>query len=73
MTEPTIRFPVTCPLCAEETLGEFPVALIAIGLLQGNSVKLHAPCHDLHWNASQVELQQIREYLGAAWLAAQRL
>jgi hypothetical protein len=74
MDEPTIRFPVTCPQCGTEELGEYSIADVANALLsRGNSLHLHASCHDYYWAASQWELQQIREYLGAPWLNAQRI
>lgn len=71
MTEPTIRFPVTCPVCDREVLTEFPVALVAIALIQWNNIRLHAGCHDVYWNASRREVEQIREYLGAPGLNSQ--
>ena len=65
MSEPTIRFPITCPKCANELIVEFPVAVIASDIAQRNSIRLHAICHDVSWDASPLELEQIREYLGA--------
>ena len=35
MREPTIQFPVTCPLCGNEALAEYPVAEVADALLAG--------------------------------------
>lgn len=71
MDEPTIRFPVTCPQCGREELAEFPIADVASALLlRRNTLHLYASCHDYYWAASQWELQQIREYLGAPWLDA---
>ena len=68
MNEPTIQFPQTCPKCGAEALGEYPVADVANALLdRTNSFQLYARCHDYYWTASQWELQQIRQYLGA-WL-----
>ncbi len=49
---------------------QFPLATVASGLLTSTSLKLYAPCHDTHWEASTVELEQIREYLGAPWIDA---
>jgi hypothetical protein len=70
MNEPTIHFPVVCPKCGTEELGEYPVADVANALLvRSNSLQLYAPCHDYHWTASQGELQQARQYLGA-WLTS---
>ena len=36
-------------------------------LTNGNPVRLYATCHDQHWNATELEPEQIREYLGAIW------
>lgn len=60
----TIRFPVTCALCARELLMELPVALVAEALVMGLPIRLQASCHDISWDATQLELEQIREYLG---------
>jgi hypothetical protein len=70
--EPTIRFPVTCPKCGNDALTVFPVALIATALIEGTNIRLYASCHNQWWDASKVELEQIREYLGAPWIDAQR-
>jgi hypothetical protein len=54
-------------------LGEYSIADVANALLsRGNSLHLYASCHDYYWSASQWELQQIREYLGAPWFDAHR-
>jgi hypothetical protein len=72
MSEPKVRFPVICPTCHQEQLVEFPVDLVASGLITENRIRLFAPCHEVAWDASPVELEQIREYLGSAWLDCQR-
>jgi hypothetical protein len=70
MNEPTIRFPIICPLCGAEAINEHPVADVASALVARSvELKLYAPCHDYHWTASQCERQQVREYMGA-WLKA---
>ena len=63
--EPGVRFPVICPICARALLTELPVAQIAEALITGSSIRLHANCHDVHWDATELEIEQIREYLGA--------
>jgi hypothetical protein len=69
MDEPLMRFPVTCPECGAEALGEFPVAEVAVALMtKRKDLRLYAPCHGHRWSASPEELHQIREYLGAPWL-----
>lgn len=72
MKEPTIRFPVICPACKSERLTEFSVAEVASALIEGRGLHLHADCHRQSWVANELELEQIREYLGAPWLDAQR-
>jgi hypothetical protein len=65
MKEPTIHFPVTCPLCATEAITEYPVADVANALLSsGADLILYAPCHDYHWTANECERQQVRQYMG---------
>jgi hypothetical protein len=71
MTERTVRFPVKCPTCGTERLTSFPISVVADALLRGADICLVATCHDVIWDASELELEQIREYLGATWLAAQ--
>ena len=63
--EPGVRFPVTCPICARALVTELPVALVAEALIVGSSIRLHASCHDVNWDATKLEVEQIREYLGA--------
>ena len=63
--EPVVRFPVLCPTCAVERLTEIPVAVVAAALVKGRNIRLHATCHDKWWDATAVELKQIREYLAA--------
>lgn len=71
MDEPTVRFPVVCPLCGKETLAVYPVADVASALLTtSDPLTLRTVCHPDHtWAATHLELEQIREYLGA-WLNA---
>jgi hypothetical protein len=66
--EPGIRFPVTCPICARALLTGLPVALIAEALMVRSSIQLHAACHDVYWDATESEVEQIRSYLGAGVL-----
>ena len=70
--EPGVRFPVTCPICARALLTELPVAVIAEALIMGSSIRLHASCHDVCWDATELEVEQIREYLGAGVVTDQR-
>jgi hypothetical protein len=63
MREPTLKFAVTCPDCALESLSEIPIAVIANALLTGKSIRLHAGCHDQYWTATFVEREQLRKTL----------
>ena len=51
---------------------ELPVAVIAEALIVGSSIRLHARCHDVYWDATELEIEQIREYLGAGVLTEYR-
>jgi len=70
--EPEFRFPVTCPICARAPLVELPVALIAAALMVGSAIRLHAVCHDVYWDATELEVEQIRGYLGAGIITHRR-
>ena len=71
MTEPTIQFPVSCPKCGREELGEYSVAEVAAALVAPTTaLRLYAPCHEYHWTARAAELAQIREYL-REWMQCQ--
>jgi hypothetical protein len=72
MEEPALKFPVTCPQCGREALAEYRIAAVTIALTVWGSMRLHAECHDVYWDASDVEREQIREYLGTAWLGEVR-
>ena len=63
MLEPTLHFSVTCPDCALESVSEMPIAVIASGLLSGQSLRLHSNCHDRYWTATFAERQQLRKSL----------
>jgi hypothetical protein len=58
-----IRIPVTCPVCRKQSLMELTVSDLAIALLAEGCARLYAPCHDLSWNASSAESDQIRQHL----------
>jgi hypothetical protein len=63
--EPVFRFPVICPTCRKETLSTLKVGIVAAALISGRPVRLYARCHDIYWDAHPIELEQLREYLGA--------
>jgi len=60
-----LRVPVTCPDCGAERLAELPADRVTGALREGRALRLHAPCHDVWWNASAVEVEQVRQYVGA--------
>jgi hypothetical protein len=68
VTDPTMRFPVRCPVCGTESLVTVAVSCVTRALRLQDSIALYAPCHDLRWRADHVELEQIRQYLGVAWV-----
>jgi hypothetical protein len=70
--EPSVRFPVICPECRREVLATLPVAVVAGALIRERGVRLYASCHDLYWDASSIEIEQLREYMGAMWIDSQR-
>ena len=63
MPEPTLKFSVTCPDCALESVSEIPIAVIANNLLTGKSLRLHSNCHDRYWTATFVEREKLRKRL----------
>jgi hypothetical protein len=65
MNHPTVRFPSACPQCGRERLAEFPLDEVADALQRGSDISLVATCHDVVWTATELELEQIREYFGA--------
>ena len=69
MREARVRFPVTCPMCAAEALTSFTISEVALAIINNRRIQLHAVCHDATWDASDIEMQQIREYLGSVWLS----
>jgi hypothetical protein len=66
MNEPTVRFPVACPKCGRERLTEIPVDVLADAVRKGSDIFLVATCHDVIWTATELELEQIHEYLVVA-------
>jgi hypothetical protein len=63
MPEPTLKFSVTCPDCALESVSEMPIAVIASALLSGKSLRLYSYCHDRYWTATFTEREQLRKSL----------
>ena len=65
MPEPLLKFSVTCPQCALESLAEMPIAAIANALLIGKAIRLYSNCHDHYWTATFAEREQLRKSLAA--------
>ena len=63
MPEPTLKFSVTCPDCALESVSEMPVAVIANRLLTDMTLRLHSKCHDRYWTATFIEREKLRKSL----------
>ena len=63
MKDPTIRLTVKCPRCGRGTLAQLRIAVIAQAFILENPIRLHATCHDLWWDASYLERQELREHL----------
>jgi len=63
MPEPLLKFPVTCPDCALESVSELSIAVIATALLTGKGIRLHSNCHDHYWTATFTEREQLRKSL----------
>jgi hypothetical protein len=68
-----IRFPITCPVCGNESLAEFSAVVVTVAVTEWHSIKLYSHCHRVFWDASAVELDQISAYLGASWIGARPL
>ena len=63
MDDRTIRFPVVCPDCGKDRLAEFPVAKIVDALIKKERIYLRSRCHNAGWVASDLEREQLREYV----------
>ena len=59
-----VRIPVVCPVCGREEVQSFEVAALAAALLQAAQIRLGSACHRAAWNASALEVEQMRQYLG---------
>jgi len=64
MTESEILIPVRCPICSQQPLTGFRVSVIAEAL-QTLEIRLYSECHLTSWEASELELAQLREYMYA--------
>jgi hypothetical protein len=62
MTESEILIPVKCPICSQEPLAGFRISVVAEAL-RTLEIRLYANCHLTSWEASELELAQIRQYM----------
>lgn len=65
MRKELMRFPIRCPVCDTELISYFRTSQLATALREGRPIRLFAICHDQAWRASEIELEQMREYLRA--------
>jgi C4-dicarboxylate-specific signal transduction histidine kinase len=65
MFQSRVRFPVKCPICGSELLTEMAGTDITSALINNRRIRLYASCHDVSWDASEVEVRQLREYVEA--------
>jgi hypothetical protein len=65
--EHELLLPVRCPVCRLESLSGFRTAVVEDALAGG--IRLYANCHAVGWDATRGELQQLREYVDAAFAA----
>ena len=63
MNNRTIRVPVVCPDCGKDRLAEFPVEKIVDALMTQERIYLRSRCHNAGWVASDLEREQLREYV----------
>jgi hypothetical protein len=70
--ENRVSFPVSCPVCGTKQVAQYRSIDIVGALINGRPIHLYAACHDKSWIASYVETQQIRSFLGATRVDAQR-
>jgi len=68
MNEVLIRFPIVCPVCGMDSLGGCRLMDIVNALFQSQPLGLTSHCHRECWQASDIELAQISDYLSAAIL-----
>ena len=69
--EPVLRFPVNCPLCGEDLLTQMPMAAAERALSAGAVIGLRSNCHGVRWEATDREVEQIRQYFDAVRVATE--
>jgi hypothetical protein len=69
VTTPVLKIPTVCPKCGVEGLVSLPVDRVAAGLMRGK-LELRGACRHPSWEASEVEREQIRQYMSTPVLEA---
>jgi len=65
MTEPEVIFPVKCQSCSQQSLAGLRISVVA-DALEAGEIRLYANSQVASWDASALELAQIREFVDAA-------
>jgi hypothetical protein len=60
---PDTVVPVTCPQCQAESVARVPAGTLKRLLAHRHPLLLRSACHNIEWQASAIELEQIHEYL----------
>jgi hypothetical protein len=61
-----IRFPTVCPACQKESVTERSQSLVDEVLQGCVALSLYAACHNIWWQASVGELEQLAQYRWAS-------
>jgi hypothetical protein len=67
MAKSDVHIPVRCPECGTVTLTAFPIIVVATALSSWHQMRLYSSCHETIWDATQPEIQSMREHLGESW------
>jgi hypothetical protein len=60
-----LRVPIACPTCGSESVAELPL-IATVEALQGSCpVFLTAACHGIVWTATDIEREQLLQYVEA--------
>ena len=58
--------------CGNEVLAALRIADLVAALVNSRKIRLYAICHDASWDATDVEMQQLREYVDVVLLDRHR-
>jgi hypothetical protein len=68
MAKSDVQIPVRCPECGTVALTAFPILVVVTALTSWQQMRLYSSCHETGWDATQLEIQSMREHLGENWL-----